>query len=129
MFSPITISPASVVIVVLATLLSAFDGLFCFFAASFSSGPDDVRLRIALFVPAALWIVALSCLKFPRSGLLVYWIVLLSSIILFVQPHNPNGLRYPIFGHAYNLRFAIAGGVLLAVNCVLPVRDSSGSIL
>jgi high-affinity Fe2+/Pb2+ permease len=114
-------SRSSLILVILAVLLSAFNGLLSVLSVMVFSGKEGALSWASIYLPAVLWIVAAFCYKFPRSGLLSFAVVVLISLALCVG----------LFSHAqvavaqwqtcsYNLRFAVVGGMLLIVNLFLP---------
>jgi hypothetical protein len=106
-----------IVLVILAVLLSAFDGILNMLSVLVFTGNESGLVWLSIKLPAVLWIAALACLKFPRGGLVVFVVVLLGACFLCVDPmhHSHEGLG-PWKQCASNLRFAFAGGALLLVS-------------
>jgi hypothetical protein len=112
-------SRGNLVLVLGATLLSAFNGLLTAFSVMVFSGKESPWMWVSIYLPALLWIAAALCYKFPRSGLLSFTLLIAISLALCVglSSHPQTGAAWA--GCAYSLRFALVGGVLLVVNIFL----------
>jgi hypothetical protein len=119
-------SKAHVVLIVLATLLSAFNGLLSILTVLVFSGHESTRLWASIYLPAGLWVFALACFWVPRSGLLVYAIVLATAILLCANPMHRDNPAAAWYQCSYNLRFALLGAALLLANLFVP-REASSS--
>ena len=118
-------SKANFVLIILATLLCAFNGLLSILTVLVFSGHESTRLWVSIYLPAALWVFALACFWLPRSGLVTYTVVLAIAIFLCANPmhrDNPGAAWYQC---SYNLRFAILGAVLLLANLFVPREANS----
>lgn len=118
-------SKLNLALIVLATLLSAFNGLLSILTVLVFSGHESRRLWVSIYLPAALWLFALVCFWLPRSGFVVYTAVLATAIVLCANPmhrDNPGAAWYQC---SYNLRFALLGAALLLANLFVP-REVSG---
>ena len=108
------------ILVVLATLLSAFTGLVSVLAVMVFTGHESNLMWVTIYLPAILWIAAALCYKFPRFGLLFYLVLLMASLILCVAPFNhPNVQIARWKACADGLRFALIGAALLIVNLAI----------
>ena len=112
---------ASVVLVVIATLLSALDGVLSLLSTLVFSNHESGRLWASIIVPAFLWVTALICLKFPRGGVVSFLLLFGMSVTLCADPFRHLGVESVRWTHCtLNLGFALLGGVLLLVNAFLP---------
>ena len=109
-----------VVLIVLATLLSTFNGLLSILTVLVFSGHESTRLWVSIYLPAALWIPALICFRLPKSGFIAYALLLAAAILLCVNPLNQDNPAAAWQQCSYNLRFALLGGVLLLANYFTP---------
>lgn len=111
-------------LVLLAALLSAFNGFLSLLTVLVFSGHESSRLWASIYLPTVLWIAALSCYKLPRTGFIAYTTLLAASLFLCADP-----IHHAITGSvvweqcASNLRFALFGGGLLLVNLAVPKRS------
>lgn len=118
-------SKPNVVLVILAALLSAFNGLLSILTVLVFSGHESTRLWVSIYLPASLWLFALACLWLPKSGFTAYVVILATAILLCANPmhrDNPGAAWYQC---SYNLRFALLGGALLLANLFVPRRAAS----
>lgn len=115
-----SIKKGNLVLVILAVLLSAFNGLVSVLTVMVFSGHESSRMWISIYVPAFLWVIACFCYKFPGIGLFTYAAVLALSVFLCVAPfsHAHTGVAQ-WQACCYNLRFAIAAFVLLTINATI----------
>ena len=122
MWRPIS-RPTGVLLIVAATVLAAFNGFLSRLSVLVFSDHESDRMWASIYLPMVLWIAALASLKFPRSALVAYVALLLGSIILCVDPlHHLGAFSGGWMQCADNLRFAIAGEVLLGVNFAFAER-------
>ncbi len=118
-------SKLNVALIILSTLLSAFNGLLSILTVLVFSGHESMRLWVSIYLPAALWLLALVCLWLPKSGFAAYTVVLVTAIVLCANPmhrDNPGAAWYQC---SYNLRFAILGAALLLANLFVRRQASS----
>ena len=109
-----------VALIVVAAILSAVNGFGSILTVLVFSGQESARLWVSIYLPAALWIVAIICFWFPKSGFAAYTIILASSILLAANPlHSVNPFA-SLYLCSWNLRFAIWGGAPLLVNLFVP---------
>jgi hypothetical protein len=118
-------SKASIGLIVAATLLSAFNGLLSILTVLVFPGHESTRLWVSIYLPAGLWVIALACLWFPKSGFAVCAVILFTAILLCVNPAHRDNLGAALYQCSNNLRFALIGGALLLVNLFVPKRASS----
>ncbi len=104
-------------LVLVATAASAFNGILALLSVLVFSGRESFISHVSIYAPLFLWIAAISCLKWPRIGLLFYLSLLGLAIILCAGPfhHNKSSLRQC----TYNLGFATFGAALLLLNAVI----------
>jgi hypothetical protein len=112
-------------LVILATLLSAFNGLLSILTVLVFSGHESTRLWVSIYLPAGLWVLALACLWFPKSGFGAYVLVLATAILLCTNPMHRDNPGAALYQCSNNLRFALIAGALLLVNLFLPKREPS----
>ena len=112
-------------LIILAALLSAFNGFLSILTVLVFSGHESTRLWVSIYLPAALWLFAIACLWLPKSGFTAYAVILATAILLCANPmhrDNPSAAWYQC---SYNLRFAILGVPLLFANLFVPREASS----
>jgi hypothetical protein len=107
---------ASVSLIVVAALLSAFNGLLSILTVLVFSGHESTRMWVSIYLPAGLWVIALACLWFPRSGFAAYAGVLVTAILICTNPMHRDEPAAALYHCSNNLRFALIAGVLLLVN-------------
>jgi hypothetical protein len=109
---------ASFFLVLLAVLLSAFNGFLNLMSEMVFSGHESTRMWASIYVPAILWLPALGCFKFARSGVVIYAVVCAAAVLLCVDPFREG----PVYWAQCidNVRFSLYGGVLLLINAGLP---------
>ena len=112
-------------LIIVATLLSAFNGLLSILTVLVFSGHESTRLWVSIYLPAVLWVIALICLWFPKSGFGAYLVVLVTAILLCANPMQRDNPVAALYQCSDNLRFALIAGVLLLVNIFIPKRASS----
>jgi hypothetical protein len=117
-------SKVHVGLIVVATLLSAFNGLLSVLSVLVFSGHESTRLWVSIYLPAVLWFIALVCLWLPRSGFAGYVVVLVTAILLCANPMHRNNPIAALYQCSDNLRFALVAGALLLVNLFIPRRAS-----
>jgi uncharacterized membrane protein len=110
---------ASVLLILLATLLSAFNGLMSLVSDMLFSAHESSRMWASIELPALLWILALSCFKFPKGGFIAYATVLTASIFLCVNPFYSENIGAACYQCTDDRRFALIGGALLLVNAFI----------
>ena len=118
-------SKTHISLIILAALLSAFNGFLSILTVLVFSGHESTRLWVAIYLPAALWLFAIACLWLPKSGFTAYAVVLATAILLCANPmhrDNPSAAWYQC---SYNLRFALLGGALLLANLLVPRRAAN----
>jgi hypothetical protein len=76
----------SLVLVIVATALSAWDGVFNLLSVLVFSGHEKALTWWSIYLPATLWAIALVAYKLPRAGLGVYLLTLLTAITFCVDP-------------------------------------------
>lgn len=118
-------SKANITLIVLAALLSAFNGLLSILTVLVFSGHESTRLWVMIYLPAVLWIPALGCLKMPKVGFVTYAVILASALFLCVNPLHRADISAALGQCSYNLRFALIGAVLLLINVFLPRQTES----
>ena len=105
-------------ILVSAVLLCALDALGAVVWTPLWFAEDHTALSKALdSTRILLWVAAVFCSKFPRSGLITFVVLLGIALVLNVQQFR-GGWEDAI----YNLAYAIASGVLLVLNLVLTLN-------
>jgi len=113
-------TPVNWFLVFLATALSAFNGFLSLLSELVFSDHESGVLWASIQLPAVLWIVAILCLKLPRSGSVIYLMIAATSIFLCANPAHHSSTPWKVWIQcADNLRFALVGGGLLLVNAVL----------
>lgn len=107
-------------LIVVAAILSVFNGALSLLTTLVFSDHESVSLWIAIILPALLWLPALTCIRFPLAGFLVFVILLSSSVFLGVNPvhYHTVGLT-PWMSRLEDLRFAVLGAGLLFANLIL----------
>ena len=110
---------ASVLLILLATLLSAFNGLMSLVSDMLFSVHESSRMWASIELPAVLWIFALSCFKYPKGGFITYATVLTASVFLCVNPLYSENIGAACYQCTDDRRFAIFGGVLLLANAII----------
>lgn len=118
-------SKANVVLILLAAVLSAFNGLLSILSVLVFSGHESTRLWMQIYLPAMLWIPALGCFWLRKAGFITYAVVLATAIVLCVNPFYRSNTGAAWQQCSYNLRFALIGGVLLLVNLFVR-REEAG---
>lgn len=115
---------ASVLLILLATLLSAFNGLMSLVSDVLFSAHESSRMWASIELPAVLWILALSCFKYPKGGFITYAAVITASIFLCVNPLYSENVGAACYQCSDDRRFALIGGALLLVNVF--IRKAGG---
>jgi hypothetical protein len=106
-------------LVLLATGASAFNGVLGWLSVLIFSGQESYVTQMSIYVPLFLWPGAISCLKWPRIGLLFYLSLLGLAIMLCANPLH-HGFRWNSLLHCTdNLRFAAFGAALLLLNALV----------
>jgi hypothetical protein len=118
-------SKANVTLTILATLLSAFNGFLSILTVLVFSGHESTRLWVSIYLPAALWVLALACFRLPRSGFVAYTVILAIAIFLCANPMQRDNPSAALYQCSYNLRFAILGAALLLANLFVRREASS----
>jgi hypothetical protein len=113
-------SKVNIVFIVLATLLSVFNGLLSILTVLIFSGHESTRLWLVVYLPAFLWIPALACFRLPRIGFAAYAVILGTAILLCVNPFHRDNVGIAFQQSFYDLRFALIGVALLLVNIFVP---------
>ena len=116
---------AATALVIVAPLLSAFNGLLSILTLLVFSGHESTRLWASIYLPAGLWVLALVCFWFPKSGFGAYVLVLVMAVLLCTNPMHRDNPGAALYQCSNNLRFALIGGVLLLVNLFVP-KSASG---
>ena len=109
--------PMNWCLVLLATVLSAFNGFLSLLSLLVFSAHESGVTRASIQLPSVLWIAAMLCLKLPRSGFIIYLLLAATSIFLCANPMHHTSTAWRVWVQcADNLRWALAGGGLLLVN-------------
>lgn len=117
---PSVSSRGKLILVILAALLSAFNGVLSVLSMMMFSGHESTQTWVSIYVPAVLWVAAAICYKFPRIGLFAYILLLLIALVLCVGlfSHAQTGVAQWL-ACAYNLRFVLVAGALLILNVTI----------
>ena len=117
----------NLILVVLASLLSGFNGVLSIGLVMVFSGHEGLLSWVAIYAPVSLFIVAACSYRFPRKGLLIYAALLITSILLCVGPTNRTraGVAHWL-ACTYNLRFAVLGCGLLIINAAVTRLNRTG---
>jgi hypothetical protein len=113
-------SKVHIALIFVATVLSAFNGFLSILSVLVFSSHESIRMWALIYLPATLWVIALVCYWFPKSGFATYAVILATSILLCVNPMHRDSVCAAEYQCSDNLRFAILGGVLLLVNLFMP---------
>jgi len=116
---------ANIALIVLATLLSLFNGFLSILTVLVFSEHESMRLWVMIYLPAALWVPGVCCIWLPKTGFITYLVILGTAIMLCVNPFHRADVSAALFQCSYNLRFALAGGLLLLVNTFVPREVAS----
>jgi len=109
-----------IALIFVATALGAFNGFLSILSVLVFSDHESTIMWLSIYLPVTLWIIAIICFWFPKSGFLAYAIILVTSIFLCVNPIHRNTSCTAWYGCSDNLRFALLGGTLLFVNIFVP---------
>ena len=74
------------IIVLAAAVLSAWDGITNILSVLVFSSHESSRLWVSIYLPATLWLIALSCFRVPRFGATLFIVVWLTSVLLCFDP-------------------------------------------
>ena len=113
--------------IVVATALSAFNGNLSLLTVLVFSDHESTRMWVSICLPATLWIVAIICYWFPKSGFAAYAVILAASILVCVNPMYRDNICFAAYRCSDDLRFAIAGGAFLLVNFFIPKKQGRTS--
>jgi hypothetical protein len=130
---PLIQKSTHIALIFLAVGLSAFNGFLSILTVLVFSGNESTKLWVSIYLPATLWIIALICYKFPKSGFAAYAVILATSILLCVNPMLTNNPCTVWYQCSDDLRFAILGGTLLLANLFMqrrmPDRKNAQAVL
>ena len=118
---------AGTTLIIVATLLSAFNGLLSILTVLVFSGHESTRLWVSIYLPAGLWVLALACLWFPKSGFAAYVLVLVTAILLCTNPMHRDNPYAALYQCSNNLRFALLAAVLLLLNLFASRKSAESS--
>lgn len=116
-------SRIALVLVIIATALSAWDGVFNLLSVLVFSGHEKAITWWSIYLPGSLWVIALLAWKFPVMATSAYNVILLTAIFLCVDPfsHPGEGLK-PWLACSSNVRMACIASALLIVAMLIQVR-------
>lgn len=110
---------AKTTLVIIATLLSAFDGLLNSLAVLVFSSNESSQLWASIYLPGFLWLISLACLKLPRAGALVFTLIWGASVVLCFDPAHHSLHEAGWKQCIDNVRFSMVGGILLLINAAI----------
>lgn len=107
----------------IAVVLSAIDGVLSWLSQLTFSDHETTALWMTTVIPTLFWLPALACIKFPRAGLVIFWLILGVSILFGVESW-PGVHSWSVWANNFNeSRFSIVAGFLLLGNLLLIVQE------
>jgi hypothetical protein len=114
-------------LVVIATLLSLFNGWLSVLSVLVFSSHESSILWASIYLPITLWLISLACLKFPRTGATVFTLMWIACVVLCFDPMHHSIHEVGWEQCADNLRFSLLGGILLLINAAIPKQGAEAT--
>ena len=114
-------------LVIIATVLSAFNGFLSMLSVLVFSSHESGTLWASIYLPTTLWLIALSCFRYPRVGAVAFCVVWFACVVLCFGPIHHSLHESGWKQCADNLSFALFAGVLLLINTVISKQSSEAT--
>jgi hypothetical protein len=113
---------SSMLLPVFSALLSLYNGVIIACGTTLGPNPENTLWFASIYLPLALWITALLCIKLPKIGLIAYTLILIASVALAASvPSSTYAIsKFTIYAQcADNLRYAFWGELFLLTNALI----------
>ena len=107
---------ATVVLITLATFLSAYNLIGVVFWDFTSKQPSSESFIVLTDISFLLWFIALACFKFPVTAAVLYWLGLCAIAAGLMADTHTGNLWGDLTVVARTLLYFLYAGLLLSVN-------------